>query len=134
MERIEAKLLQLDTTKSGKIVISTFKYVLSTESNLQPRHVLYLIHAAGMLPHCNMQQHTATHCNTLQQAATHCNTMQAICSLDIFAAASTRQVCWHTATHSNTLQHSATLCNTLQHTATSTYSLLYARGGYVAVC
>lgn len=50
MERIEARLLQLDQTKSGKMIISTFKHVLGTESNLQPAHIHYLVQAAGLYP------------------------------------------------------------------------------------
>ena len=47
MERVEQKLLNIDTQKTGKIVASTFKKIMSAETTLEPAHIHYLILAAG---------------------------------------------------------------------------------------
>jgi hypothetical protein len=50
VERVEQKLCSLDTDKKGKIVASTFKRIMASETTLEPVHIHYLIMAAGTWP------------------------------------------------------------------------------------
>jgi hypothetical protein len=60
MERIQAKLLSLDTLKTGRIGVSKFTEIVVSETNLRAMHISHLIRAAGYLPTTFIQSNAST--------------------------------------------------------------------------